>query len=257
MPTSRELALAIGPHVTLDHVLFVVLVFVAPLVDYFWTYPRLVRASAAGVPGARPRAYRAGILTQWGLTACLFALWAERGRPWAALGLALGSPLRLGIGLAVAAAVIGLLVIQRRAIFARPELLEVVLRQVGSARPLLPHTAGEQRGFRLLSITAGICEEVLFRGFVLWYVCVWTGPALAVAISSVLFGAAHLYLDGRSALRAGIVGAVMAVLVLASGSLWPAMILHAAIDLNSGDLAFRALGAIQAGDPDPGVPAEA
>lgn len=255
MPTVRDLAFAIGPLVTLDHALFAAVVLVLPLVDTFWLHPRLTRATAAGVPGARPRAYLASILTQWGLTGCVLALWAGRGRSWAALGLGLGSPLRLGTGLALATLVVGLLWLQRRALFARPERLAIVLRQVGSSRPLLPHTPGELRGFKLLSITAGICEEVLFRGFVLGYVAVWTGPVLAAVVSSVLFGTAHLYLDGRSALRAGLVGGVLAVLVLASGSLWPAMLIHAAVDMNSGDLAFRALSGAHAGDPGPGVPA--
>lgn len=255
MPITRELAL--GPQVPLDHVFFVVLALVSPLIDYFWLYPRLTRATAAGVPGARPRFYLAGALTQWGLTAGALALWASRGRPWAALGLGSGSPLRLGLGLALAAVVIGLLAAQRRALFARPERFELVLRQVGSAVPLLPHTVDERRGFTRLAITAGICEEVLYRGYVLWYAAVWTGPVAAVVISSILFGAAHLYLDGRSAIRAGIVGAVMAGLVLLSGSLWPAMILHAAVDINSGDLAFHALSRIRGGGADPGVPAAA
>ena len=54
-----------------------------------------------------------------------------------------------------------------------------MLRQIGAARPLLPHTPGELRGFNLLSITAGICEEVLYRSYIWWYVAVWTGPLLA------------------------------------------------------------------------------
>jgi CAAX protease family protein len=245
------------PHVTLDHALFVIIALVSPLIDLYWVYPRLRRATETGVPGARQRFYLGGALTQWGLTSGVLALWAWRGRPWAAMGLGAGSPLRLGLGFAFVAVVIGLLALQRRALFARPERFDLVLRQVGSAVPLLPHTAGERQGFTLLAITAGICEEVLYRGYVLWYVAVWTGPFIAAAISSVLFGVAHLYLDGRSAVRAGIVGALMAVLVLATGSLWPAMLLHAAIDMNSGDLAFRALSRARGGDASSGVPAAA
>jgi hypothetical protein len=37
----------------------------------------------------------------------------------------------------------------------------------------------------------------------------------------VVFGAAHLYLDRRSAVKAGIAGAIMTALVFATGSLWP------------------------------------
>jgi membrane protease YdiL (CAAX protease family) len=245
------------PHAAPDHVLFVLIALVSPVVDYFWLYPWLTRASEAGVPGVRPRAYLLGILGQWVPVGVVLALWASRARPFTVLGFGIGSPLRLGIGLALAGAVVGLLRLQRRAIFARPERFELVLRQVGSARPLLPHTRGELRGFKLLSITAGICEEIMYRGYIWWYVAVWTGPVAAAAISSILFGAGHLYLDRKSAVRAGIVGAVMAGIVLGCGSLWPAMILHAAIDINSGSLAFHALRRAQGGSPETGIPAAA
>jgi membrane protease YdiL (CAAX protease family) len=246
-----------GTPVTLDHVFFFLMIAVSPLVDLFWLYPWLRRASAAGVPGVRSRAYFWAILGQWVGTACVLALWVGHARPWIALRLGAGSPLGLGIGLALVTACVVLLGLQRRAIFAKPERLDIVLRQIGNAGPLLPRTPGELGGFMLLSITAGICEELLYRGYVIWYLNAWTGLAGAVVISSILFGAGHLYLDRRSALKAGIVGAVMAGIVILSGSLWPAMILHAAIDMNSGSLTFRALTRAREGNPGPGLPAAA
>ena len=245
------------PHVALDHVLFVLIALVSPVIDYFWFYPWLTRATEAGVPGVRARAYLVGILGQWIPVGLILALWASRGRPWPALGLGTGSALRLGIGLTLATAVVGLLWLQRRAIDAKPERYDIVLRQVGSARPLLPNTPGELRGFKLLSITAGICEEVMYRGYIWWYLAVWTGPWASAAISSVLFGAAHLYMDRKAGVKAGIVGAVMAGIVLGCGSLWPAMIIHAAIDLNSGSLAFRALRRERDRGTEPGLTAVA
>jgi len=210
------------------------------------------------VPGARRRAYLVGILGEWIPMGLALALWASRGRSFTALGFGLGSPLRLGIGLALAGAVVILLSLQHRALLARPEKLPLVLRQVGPAyRPLLPHTPGDLRGFKLLSITAGICEEVMYRGYIWWYLAVWTGPWAGAALSSILFGAGHLYLDRKAAVRAGIVGAVMAGIVLGCGSLWPAMIIHAAIDINSGSLTFHALRQAQGGGPGEGVAATA
>lgn len=240
-------------HVALDHVLFVLIALVSPVLDKVWLYPWLTRASEAGVPGARARAYLIGILGQWIPVGVVLAFWMSRGRPLTVLGLGLGSPLGLGIGLALAAAVIVLFRLQHRALLARPEKLALVLPQVTSARPLIPHTPGELRGFKLLSITAGVCEELMYRGYIWWYLAVWTGPWAAAAISSVLFGAAHLYMDRKAAVRAGIVGAVMAGIVGGCGSLWPAMILHAAIDINSGSLTFHALRRSRGGSPEPGV----
>src|SRR5206468_12279906 len=101
MPIA-QLGLAAGSPVALDHVFLVVLVLVSPLVDWLWLYPRLIRATTAGVPGARERFYFVALVMQWGFAVCAIALWAARGRSWAALGLGVGTPLKLGIGLALA-----------------------------------------------------------------------------------------------------------------------------------------------------------
>ena len=100
---------------------------------------------------------------------------------------------------------------------------------------------------------AKMTTHKVYYGTYDWYLAVWTGPWAAAAVSSVLFGAGHLYLDRKAAVRAGIVGAVMAGIVLGCGSLWPAMIIHAAIDINSGSLTFHALKQAQGGSPEPGV----
>jgi len=233
-----------GP-LPLDHAVVLVFVVLSPIVDLVWFYPWLLR-------GARSRAYALGILGQWMGAACVLALWFHSARPWTALRLGAVSPSGAGIGLVLAVAFVSLLIYQRRALLARPDRLVAAFRDIGGAGPLVPRTPGESRGFLLLSISAGICEELLFRGYLMWYLATWTGLAWAAVISSVVFGAGHLYLDGRSALKAGIVGAVMAGITIAAGSLLPAMLIHAAVDMNSGSLGFRAaaLGGLNA----PGAP---
>src|SRR3954453_6903612 len=100
-PLRKEIAM---PHVALDHVLFVLIALVSPAVDKLWLYPWLTRATEAGVPGPRRRAYLVGILGQWIPMGLALALWASRGRSFTALGFGLGSPLRLGSGLGRGAA---------------------------------------------------------------------------------------------------------------------------------------------------------
>jgi membrane protease YdiL (CAAX protease family) len=236
----------------------VVLVFVSPVLEWLWLYPRFMRATKAGTPGARPRYYLTGILMEWILVACVVALWASNARPWAMLGLGLGTPWRLAIGLALAALYLALAGRQRRAIIARPDGMELMRRQFAKGgAELVPRTPGERRVFGVLSITAGICEELLYRGFVMWYVGHWTGVAVAVVISSILFGFAHVYLGWPHVIRTTIVGVVFALIVIGTGSLWPAMIMHAAMDLLAGDLGFRALGEHRPEGADPGGRAHA
>jgi len=229
----------IGSHAGFDHALFVLLCIVSPLLDWLWFYPRFRRAIAANVPGARPRFYLYGILFLWGITLFVLVRWVILVRAWSGLQFGPSTPIRLGIGFALAALYAGLMWVQRRQLLARPERLTRLGGKFGSADAMLPHTSGELKGFTFLSITAGICEEIMFRGFVFWYVSVWTGPIIALVLSSVLFGFAHVYLGFSHVIKTSVVGLVFAIIVLASGSLWPAIIIHAVMDMVAGDLALH------------------
>jgi uncharacterized protein len=232
------MGLFVSPHALPDHIFFVVLVVLSPLVD-LWTYPRLKRAVAAGDTRARLRFYLIGIVTLWTLTACVIAIWVWQARPWPALGLGAGKPVGMAITLALALIYVGLAVTQRRALLKRPERFAKLREKLAYGEALLPHTPAEHARFMLLAITAGTCEEFLFRGFLMWYLGVWLGLIPAVLISSFLFGCAHLYLGVPHVWKTSITGLVLALFVVGAGALWPAMIVHAALDLLSGDIGFH------------------
>jgi uncharacterized protein len=238
----------------LDHAVLVVIV-AASLIEWRWYWPRVARTLAGGTPGARLRVYRNIAIAEWVMTFYIAWLWMTRGRPWTALGLGYVAPLRLGVGGALAAGVIALLWFQRRAILAKPERIERLRQRLAYASPLLPRTSGERLAFSLLSITAGICEEFVFRGFLMWYFAVWTGPVPAALISSAIFGFGHIYLGLGHVPRTALVGLIFAVIVLLSGSLWPVIVIHAAMDLNSGDLGFHALAGPARGEESSAAPA--
>lgn len=95
--------------------------------------------------------------------------------------------------------------------------------------------------FRRLSLTAGICEEIVYRGYLIWYLAAFVGAWPAAVLAGFAFGAVHIYQGPAGVVRTGIVGLGAGVLYVGTGSLlWP-MILHAAIDLQGGALAQRAL----------------
>jgi membrane protease YdiL (CAAX protease family) len=99
---------------------------------------------------------------------------------------------------------------------------------------LLPRTAGERRLFTLVGVTAGVCEEWLYRGFFLAVVAAVAGglpTGLLVVVAAVAFGLAHAYQGRAGVLTTGVLGGVMAALYLQTGSLLLPVLLHAAIDL--------------------------
>src|ERR1051325_7581184 len=103
---------------------------------------------------------------------------------------------------------------------------------------MLPHTRQEERWFVGLSLTAGYCEELLFRGYLPWVFAPWLGSVGALAAVAVAFGASHFYQGRTGAIRATIAGFVMAAIAWISGSLIPGMIAHALIDIGGGTIGY-------------------
>jgi membrane protease YdiL (CAAX protease family) len=101
------------------------------------------------------------------------------------------------------------------------------------------------RSMIVVALTADVCEEFLFRGFVTWYFLeFWPGSRIGLVlavISAIPFGFAHIYFGVWQVWMSAVVGVFFAAVVLAAGSLLPAMIMHAVMDLNSFDLGHRAL----------------
>jgi uncharacterized protein len=231
-------------HHPIDH-LIVAILLLFPVVELRWTWPRYLARLAAGVPNARLNFYRSIILEEWIAVTVLLGYWERMQRPLQALLLLPASAMRFAIGMAVALVLIALLTLQNKAIRARPDVIPRLRKKLAYGEPILPHTCAERWRFHAVSITAGVCEEVLFRGFLLWYFAVWVGVWPAAILSSIVFGIGHVYLGVRQIPNTVIIGLVMATLAILSGSLWPAMLLHAAIDWNSGELAFLALNSTE------------
>ena len=202
---------------------------------------RLNAATDAEATALRPHLWARAMGTQWLLAAAVLLQWKVQHRPFATLWLAPGLTWGAGgvvLGLALMALV---LQPQRTNLAATPDVLERLRGRLANVRKLLPVTRAEWPGFVPLALTAGICEELLFRGFLLW-VLAHLLPSwwLAALVQAALFGVAHLYQGPRGVLTTFFVGAFLTGVVWISGSLWPAMLAHALLDLNAGDLAIRA-----------------
>ena len=103
------------------------------------------------------------------------------------------------------------------------------------AERILPQSTEELLPFLALAITAGLCEEFLYRGFVMAVLARLGAVAwVAVLASSVLFGLAHLY-QGRGGLVSTMfVGIVLGIGRVVYGSLVPVVFWHAAVDVVAG-----------------------
>jgi len=222
-----------------DHILIFVIVVAWPLYAAFVQYPRLKRGVAAGIPGIRVLAYIQAITTQWTLTTLALVLWFLSKRQATDLGFAWTGGWRLALGILIVIAAIVILEAQRRRVVSSAELQREFRGKIEQASALLPHNPKELFYFNLVSVTAGVCEEILFRGLLIWYLSQFMGLPLAVVGSSALFGLAHLYQGRKGIVQTGIVGLVFALLYVVTGTLWVVMLLHTLVDMNSGVLWYQ------------------
>lgn len=224
-----------------DHFFFGVLVVAMPIYSGLRVFPRLQRVMAAGQAGIRLRIYQAVILQGWLASGLLLFSWFWLGRSSQDLGLvgSVGWHFWTGLGVALAGA-LALDAIHRR-LRSTEKGRDWLRSQIKPFSAILPHTREERNCFFLLAVTAGVWEEILYRGFLTWYLSGLFGLWLTVLLSSALFGLAHLYQGWKGVLRTGAAGVVLSGLYLLTGSLWAPMLLHALVNIIGGLVAFDLL----------------
>jgi uncharacterized protein len=223
--------LYIAAMIPLEHALALFLFIGVPVWDFFET--RALKTSTN--PRRKILSYRRILLILWtaaivawiALRSSVFFIWPtvhETAQQRIGTSFAWGFAFAFGVG-----SLLQVLLTRRSA-----KLREKTLKAFKALAFILPVTREERTWFALVSITAGICEEVLYRGFLIrylsdgpWHAGLW----ISLAIASVSFGLAHGYQGLSGILGTAVVGAVMAVIFLANGSLWLPMALHAIIDL--------------------------
>lgn len=200
-------------------------------------------------PAARRSFYRRLLVLEWGLALVAFVVWlASPGVSAAEVGLRwpTGWP---GPATWLAVVVLALLVVLttralRSGAVAGPPPETPRRTRPGEARhaeppghstlALLPRNRAERRLFGLVGVTAGVCEEWLYRGFFLAVVAALAPglPALVLVLVAALgFGLAHAYQGLAGVVATGVLGGVLAGVYLDTGSLLLPVLLHAAIDL--------------------------
>jgi membrane protease YdiL (CAAX protease family) len=106
--------------------------------------------------------------------------------------------------------------------------LKELLRQVDEL--LVPLFLGaSSRTLLLISVLAGLGEECLFRGVLQSALSTWFGMPVALAATSVLFGLAHLITPAYAVL-AGLIGAYLGALAVATDNLLVPIVAHALYD---------------------------
>ena len=199
--------------------------------------------------GERLSLYASTIAFQWLMVALVgWRVWAHRFSA-SELGLAVPKGTRV-----IAAAIIGTTAfvglqwfnLRRMGRSSRPA--SKFLKALGER--IFPQTMLELLSYIGLALTAGICEEFLYRGFAIAAFLraglpVWG----SILLSASLFGLAHLY-QGRGGLAGTLLlGILFGAARIGYGSLLPVVAWHAGVDLVAGVAGPRYLKAAAKAEP--------
>lgn len=162
------------------------------------------------------------------------AMLAWRGRSWRNVGLVapkLHDPVR---GVLALGGCLGINVLFVQALYGLfPKIIEAHTEQLGFIAGQLSYGLPFPVLIALLSFV-GVYEELFARGLLLGLCRMLLGGAWApVLVSSLLFGLGHIYQGWLGVAQTTLIGVVLALAVVRWGTLWPAIIAHALLDIVS------------------------
>lgn len=97
---------------------------------------------------------------------------------------------------------------------------------------MLPHAPGERLLWVAVALSAGILEEIVYRGYLMRQFGVWTGHlSLALLLQAAIYGCGHLALPWEMVASVTLFGVLLGAIAAWQKSLVPGMILHAAVGL--------------------------
>jgi membrane protease YdiL (CAAX protease family) len=113
-----------------------------------------------------------------------------------------------------------------------PALAAQMREQLAHLDFFLPQSPRERGWFALVSLSAAICEEILFRGFLpAYFVALGLPTVAAFLLAAVVFGIDHGYQGWSGVVLTGVIALIFTALFVLSGSLWLPMVVHALFDL--------------------------
>jgi hypothetical protein len=217
-----------------------------------WVLHRRFEGRLRTDPAARRSFYRRLLVLEWGLTAVAGLVWLAATDVGAAqVGLVWAQRWPGPVPLVLALLLVALVVVSTRALRAgalagpppgaagpprrhRPGEARHAEPPGSTTMALLPRTRAERRLFAAVGVTAGVCEEWLYRGFFLAVLsALFAGlpDVVLVLAAAAAFGLAHVYQGVTGVVTTGVLGGILAAVYVGTGSLLLPVLLHAAIDL--------------------------
>jgi len=216
--------------VVVSLLLVLFLVFVMPV--WGWLEMRRLRRAKARI--VLTRKYLTTMTAMWAIAAVCSVL-APPAILWKApIGLAASMRLNVLPPAVIVGTILVLLIALMMPVIVASFKPGSIDSQLAPIRFILPDTIAQRWLFALLCITAGVCEEWIYRGFLLHLFVIELPNVngwLLVIAAATMFGIAHTYQGRSGGILTGLLGLAFALLYLGSGNLLLPIIMHALLDL--------------------------
>lgn len=218
-----------------DHLLLFILGILLPLFAVFQSQPEMKTMKFD--TEMKKQLYYGNSIFQWICTLFIIVTWWSYGRSFSDLGFQWGQWDRLAIGLLSLFLILYIIDVwwEIRSVEKMAETKEKWLKDM----PILPVNRLEFKHFIVVALTAGICEEIIFRGFFINYFLAINendlfGQWLSVINSAFLFAFGHMYQGGKAVAKIMVMAVIFGWIYILTKSLLLLILIHFIVDIIGG-----------------------
>lgn len=187
-------------------------------------------------PDKLSEAYKSIFVMQWGMCLPVVIMLGLKEGGFASMGLHfLTDPLSVAGLIGITLLSIQLVKIlpfpEKRLIKAKRKLKEVLF--------ILPKNLQEHKWSIIISITAGVCEEILFRGLFFELLNQYMPAVYAILVVNILFGLGHAGTKLKNMLSTSGLGILWSIIYYYTGSLWVPILMHILVDIYATTLGLK------------------
>jgi len=186
--------------------------------------------------------YISGSFSLFIMAAAVMAVWLLFKRPLAEIGLTQPGNFRSWWWMAIIFALVYL--VDSAVTLSSKKGVDKTVDNWKKRTPFLPTKNNELPEYFLLCFSAGVFEEIVYRGYLVnycWYLFDGSNyqQALAIFLPAFAFSIAHFYQGGKAVLKIFVLAVFFGYLFIYSGSLLMVMILHFLVDAIGGLLTIK------------------
>jgi len=215
-----------------------------PIAGYF-LFRRFKKADNYNLASRKLRTYSCIILSEWAFVIALFWLMHQHGLSISDLGENMGNANLTFIAIIILLAIF-MMMVYFNVRQLRQMKLEKLEAELDHLKMFLPNNKPEFIAFILIVFTAGICEELLYRGWLQNLLAYGTGSVwIGLVFGAIVFGFGHIYQGKTGIVQTGIIGLILGIVFIFTKSLVAGQVLHVIIDAVNGIVGGYALKLIK------------